>query len=207
MNPDRLIVVLDRALRTLFASAHSARGMPGETLPETRLPDADRRLAVGLMRVNHTGEICAQGLYEGQLLTARDAGVRQLLGRAAAEEAQHLAWAEKRLTELGGRKSVLNPFFYAGSYWLGAVAGLLGDRWSLGFLAETERQVEQHLQEHLNRLPRADQRSLAVVRQMQADEAAHAVSARRHGAAELPWLVRKAMRAMSRAMTGSTRWI
>jgi ubiquinone biosynthesis monooxygenase Coq7 len=166
-----------------------------------------RRLAGALMRVNHTGEICAQALYEGQLLVARDADVRALLAHAADEESEHLAWTEQRIEELGTHKSLLNPLFYAGSFALGAAAGLLGDRWSLGFLAETERQVEQHLDRHLERLPEGDRRTRAIVEQMKADEAGHALAARRRGAAELPFPARMAMRLASRVMTGTTRWI
>jgi ubiquinone biosynthesis monooxygenase Coq7 len=176
-------------------------------LPEAPLTDAQREHARGLMRVNHTGEICAQALYDGQMLVARDERVRELLARAGREETEHLAWTERRLTELGGRKSVLNPLFYAGSFGLGALAGLVGDRWSLGFLAETERQVEQHLDGHLRDLPADDAKSRAVLEQMKADEAAHAISARREGAAELPAPVRDAMRVASKLMTGSARWL
>jgi ubiquinone biosynthesis monooxygenase Coq7 len=207
MNLDTAIACADRALRTLFAPAVSNRATPGEALPERQLSEAQRRLSAGLMRVNHTGEVCAQALYDGQMLVARDAGVRRLLERAGREETEHLAWTEQRLVALDGRKSVLNPLFYAGSFALGAVAGLAGDRWSLGFLAETERQVEEHLDGHLARLPADDARSRAVVEQMKRDEAGHAVSARREGAAELPLPVRAAMRLAGRIMTGSSRWL
>jgi ubiquinone biosynthesis monooxygenase Coq7 len=159
------------------------------------------------MRINHTGEVCAQALYEGQMLVARDEPVRKLLGDAAREETEHLAWTERRLNELGGRKSLLDPFFYTGSFALGAAAGLLGDRWSLGFLAETERQVEQHLEGHLERLPEEDRKSRAILGQMQVDEAGHAVNARRQGGGELPAPVRGAMHVASRIMTGTSRWI
>jgi len=204
---DDLIVPLDRALRTLFAPAHSARAVPGEDLEDAVVEEGPRRLAGRLMRVNHTGEICAQALYEGQLLVVRDPEVRTLLARATMEETEHLAWTERRIEELGARKSVLNPLFYAGSFVLGAAAGLLGDRWSLGFLAETEKQVEQHLDRHLERLPDTDRRTRAIVEQMKADESGHALAARRQGAAELPFPVRLAMRLASRVMTGTTRWI
>ncbi|HEY7758416.1 MAG TPA: 2-polyprenyl-3-methyl-6-methoxy-1,4-benzoquinone monooxygenase [Burkholderiales bacterium] len=207
MNLDDLIVPLDRALRTLFAPAHSARQIPGEQLEDGAMDEGPRRLAGALMRVNHTGEICAQALYEGQLLVVRDSEVRALLARAANEEIEHLAWTERRIDELGARKSLLNPLFYAGSFALGAVAGLLGDRWSLGFLAETEKQVEQHLDRHLERLPDVDRRSRAIVEQMKVDENGHALAARRQGAAELPFPVRLAMRLASRVMTGTTRWL
>jgi ubiquinone biosynthesis monooxygenase Coq7 len=207
VNLDDFIVPLDRALRTLFAPAHSARAVPGEDLEDGAVEEGPRRLAGALMRVNHTGEICAQALYEGQLLVVRDPEVRALLSRAASEETEHLAWTERRIDELGARKSLLNPLFYAGSFALGATAGLLGDRWSLGFLVETEKQVEQHLDRHLERLPEADRRTRAIVEQMKADESGHALAARRRGAAELPLPVRLAMRLASRVMTGTTRWI
>jgi ubiquinone biosynthesis monooxygenase Coq7 len=207
MNVDTLLSCADRALRTLFAPATSGRSVPGEDLPEAPLTDAQREHARGLMRVDHTGEICAQALYDGQMLVARDERVRALLARAGREETEHLAWTERRLGELGGRKSVLNPLFYASSFALGALAGLAGDRWSLGFLAETERQVEQHLDGHLSELPADDAKSRAVLEQMRADEAGHALSARREGAAELPAPVRAAMRVASKLMTSSARWL
>jgi ubiquinone biosynthesis monooxygenase Coq7 len=207
MTLDRLIVAFDRGLRTLFAPAHSSRDTPGEALPQPVLDDAQRRLSGALMRVNHTGEICAQALYEGQLLAARDARVRDLLARAAREETEHLAWTERRLEELGARKSVLEPLFYAGSFALGAAASALGDRWSLGFLAETERQVERHLDAHLEQLPAGDAKSRAILERMKADEAGHAFAARRAGGVELPAPVRRAMQLASRVMTGTTRLI
>lgn len=207
MNLDRLIIPLDRALRTLFAPATPVRPPPGETLAEADLSASQRALAGGLMRVNHTGEVCAQALYEGQLLVARDPGVRQLLTRAAAEETEHLAWTGQRLRELGRERSVLDPLFYAGSFALGAAAGLLGDRWSLGFLAETERQVERHLDGHLQRLPEADARSRAIVDQMRNDEAGHALAAQQQGGYPLPLPARLAMQLAAKVMTGTTRWI
>jgi 3-demethoxyubiquinol 3-hydroxylase len=207
MNLDRLIVPLDRALRTLFAPASSARPVPGAQFDEDALTDSQRKFSASLMRINHTGEVCAQALYEGQMVAARAEPVRKLLGDAAREETEHLAWTERRLSELGGRKSVLDPLFYTGSFALGAAAGLLGDRWSLGFLAETERQVERHLEGHLERLPEGDLKSRAILSQMQADEAGHSVNARRQGGAELPAPVRGTMRVASRIMTGTSRWI
>jgi ubiquinone biosynthesis monooxygenase Coq7 len=207
VTPDRFLIPLDRALRTLFAPANSSRPLPGENEPEVELSDAQRRETAALMRINHVGEVCAQALYEGQLLTAREARVRELLGRAARDETDHLAWTQRRLEELGGRRSVLEPLFYAGSFALGAAAGLVGDRWNLGFLAETERQVEQHLDVHLERLPREDARSRAILAQMRADEGGHAVSARKEGGADLPLPVRAAMRVASRIMTSTTRWL
>lgn len=207
MNPDSLIVPIDRALRTLLARPTSARPTPGESLPDAGLSDDERKFAAGLMRVNHTGEICAQALYDGQLVGARDERVRALLTRAAKEETEHLAWTQQRLEELGARRSLLNPMFYAGSFAIGAVASLLGDRWSLGFLSETERQVEQHLSSHLDRLPVEDRKSRAVVEQMRSDESDHALAAQREGAADLPLPVRLLMRGAAKVMTSTTRWI
>src|SRR3989304_3273078 len=156
---DRLIIAFDNGLRTLFAPAHSARPVPGEDSAETGLDAAERELAAALMRVNHSGEICAQALYQGQALTARNPEARAALEQAAAEETDHLAWTAQRVNELGGRLSALNPIWYAGSFALGAAAGLLGDKWNLGFLAETERQVEGHLAGHLDRVPPHDEKS------------------------------------------------
>ncbi len=204
---DELIVAFDRGLRTVFAPAHSARAVPGEELPHPELSAAERAHAAALMRVNHTGEICAQALYQGQALTARNPAAKEALDHAAREETEHLAWTGRRIEELGGRQSLLNPLFYAGSFAIGAVAGLLGDRWNLGFLAETERQVVAHLDGHLTRLPAADEKSRAVVEQMKADEARHATSALEHGGAELPAPAKAAMRAASGVMTGTSYWI
>ncbi len=201
---DRLIIGFDRALRTLCGPAVSLRPVPGENLPNPELSTAEKRHAAALMRVNHSGEVCAQALYQGQALTARDDTVRTTLERAAAEETEHLAWTAQRIDELGGRVSVLNPFFYAGSFAIGALSGLLGDKWNMGFLAETERQVEGHLDGHLEQLPAQDEKSRAIVAQMKEDEARHANTALARGAAELPGPVKQAMRISSRLMTVST---
>lgn len=201
MNLDFLINPLDSALRTLFAPAQSERPVPGDTLPEAQLSDDEKKLAAALMRVNHCGEICAQALYQGQGLTARNSEVRHDLAQAAREETEHLAWTEQRIRELGGRKSVLNPLWYGGSFLIGAVAGALGDRWNLGFLAETERQVEQHLKGHLGRLPAQDLRSRAIVDQMKRDEMRHAVTAVAHGGSDLPLPVRAVMKLTAKVMT------
>jgi ubiquinone biosynthesis monooxygenase Coq7 len=201
---DDLIIGFDKGLRTLFAPARSTRPVPGETLPDADLDAAQRALAAALMRVNHSGEICAQALYQGQALTARDSTARAALEAAAQEETEHLAWTEKRIAELGGRKSLLNPLWYAGSFAIGAAAGALGDKWNLGFLAETERQVERHLEGHLARLPQTDRKSRAIVEQMCTDEARHASTARRHGGAELPAPVKAVMQASSKVMTGTS---
>ncbi|HVY05870.1 MAG TPA: 2-polyprenyl-3-methyl-6-methoxy-1,4-benzoquinone monooxygenase [Burkholderiales bacterium] len=204
---DRAIAGFDRALRTLFARATSARPIPGAELQDARLEDADRRKAAALMRVNHAGEVCAQALYHGQALTARSEAARQTLEHAAAQETEHLAWTGERIAELGGRTSLLNPVLYAGSFAIGAASGLLGDKWNLGFLAETEKQVEGHLEGHLDRLPADDRKSRAIVEQMKQDEAGHARAAVDHGAAELPLPAKHLMRIASRIMTKSTYWV
>ena len=200
---DDLIIAFDQGLRTVFAPARSMRATPGDALPDADMDETQRSLAAALMRVNHSGEICAQALYQGQALTARDSAARAALEHAAQEETEHLAWTERRITELGGRKSLLNPLWYAGSFAIGATAGLLGDKWNLGFLAETEHQVVRHLEGHLQRLPAADRKSRAIVEQMRDDEARHATSALRHGGAELPSPVRAAMQLSSKVMTGT----
>jgi ubiquinone biosynthesis monooxygenase Coq7 len=159
------------------------------------------------MRINHTGEVCAQALYQGQALTAQDAKVQQSLNHAACEETEHLAWTEQRIAELGGRKSLLNPLWYGGSFFIGIAAGMLGDKWNLGFLAETERQVESHLAKHLQSLPSQDKKSRAIVAQMQIDEGGHATSAMSHGGIDLPTPVRLVMKLGSKVMTKTTYWI
>lgn len=206
---DRLIGALDRSLRTLFppASAVPPADQPGAALPEAPLAEPDRRLSASLMRVNHAGEICAQALYLGQAGVAREPRVRRALETAAGEETAHLRWCEQRLAELGGRTSRLNPLWYAGAYTLGCVAGLAGDRWSLGFVAETERQVERHLDGHLARLPAGDARSRAIVDRMREDERRHGESARAAGGAELPRPARALMALQGRLMTTLAHWI
>ena len=201
INIDGLIAQVDRALRTVSNVAEASRASPAEALPEAELTEADRRHAAALMRVNHVGEVCAQALYQGQALTARDPNAREALERAAREEEDHLAWSAQRVHDLGGRTSLLNPLWYAGAFAIGAVAGALGDRWNLGFLAETERQVEEHLSGHLERLPAEDARTRTLVEAMRADEARHRDTALRLGAAELPPPVRLAMRIASGLMT------
>ncbi len=207
LNLDNLIIAFDSGLRTLLAPAHSARPVPGDGLAEANLNASDRELAAALMRVNHSGEICAQALYQGQALTARNPTARAALEQAAAEETDHLAWTARRIADLGGRTSLLNPLWYAGSFALGATAGLLGDKWNLGFLAETERQVEGHLEGHLDRLPPQDEKSRAIVDQMRADEGRHARAALEHGAAELPAPIKLAMKFGSRVLTRTAFWI
>ncbi len=200
-SPDAFILQFDKALRTVFASAHSRRAYPDAGIPEADLSEAEKRHAAGLMRVNHSGEVCAQALYQGQALTARNPEAARALLEASDEETEHLAWCERRLHELGSHKSFLNPLWYAGSFALGALAGALGDKWNLGFLAETERQVEGHLDGHLSSLPDSDAKSRAVVEQMKADEIRHAETAIAHGGAELPEPVKQAMRLTSKLLT------
>lgn len=203
ISMDQAIVEFDRALRTVFASASSVRPFPGAELPDGVLNADDQRHAAALMRVNHSGEICAQALYQGQSLTSRDAMVRDALLVAAHEETEHLAWTERRISELGGRKSALSPFWYLGALSIGVVAGALGDKWNLGFLAETERQVERHLDSHLDLLPAEDVRSRAIVERMRLDEIRHAGMAVDFGAAELPGTVKMAMKWAAKAMTAT----
>jgi len=198
---DRLILEFDRALRAVAGVVQASRPSPAQQVPETPVGDEQRVHAAALMRVNHVGEVCAQALYQGQALTARQPAAREALERAAREEEDHLAWSAERIRDLGGRPSLLNPLWYAGSFAIGALAGALGDKWNLAFLAETERQVEEHLSGHLESLPQEDQRTRAVVEAMRADEARHRASAVELGAAELPEPVRRAMRLASKVMT------
>jgi ubiquinone biosynthesis monooxygenase Coq7 len=202
---DSVLKVADEALRTLFAPAASARtpALP----PDNPLDDADKRHVVGLMRINHAGEVAAQGLYRGQAALSRSETTRAFLQRAAAEEGDHLAWCEARLRELGSHPSRLNPIWYLGSFAIGAAAAALGDGLSLGFVTETERQVEGHLAAHLNRLPASDQRSRKILELMQADEAGHAQAAISAGAVELPAPIPTVMRWVSRVMTGTSYWL
>lgn len=201
---DKFIIEFDKALRTVFAPATSVRPHPDAHLDEADLSLAEKRHAAALMRVNHCGEVCAQALYRGQALTARDPEARRALEHAAEEETEHLAWTERRLAELGSHKSVLNPLWYAGSLAMGVAAGLIGDRWNLGFLAETERQVGSHLASHLERLPDQDAKSRAIVAQMHTDELSHADMAIELGAAELPTPVPTLMRQVSKVMTSAS---
>ncbi len=200
---DHLIVAADEALRALAGVAPPARPSPAG---ENSGGD-DPRVSAGLMRVNHTGEICAQALYNGQALFARDPHVREALQAAAGEERDHLAWCRARLRELGSRPSLLDPAWYAASFGLGVLSGLAGDRWSMGFLAETEAQVERHLEGHLERLPATDARSRAVVEQMRADENRHGRMGRGLGGRELPLPVKAAMRLCSKVMTRTAYYV
>ncbi len=206
---DTFIHHFDRALRTVFGRPPTTgRPHPAAAVAETTPDDpAARRLTGRLMRINHTGEVCAQALYQGQAVTARLDRVRGQMEQAAQEENDHLEWCEGRLKELGSRPSLLNPLFYSGAFLIGALAGKAGDRWSLGFVAETERQVVRHLDGHLGRLPRTDARSRAILTQMKEDEADHATAAVAAGGAALPLPARALMRAASRVMTSTTYWV
>jgi ubiquinone biosynthesis monooxygenase Coq7 len=201
MNPDAWIAGFDNALRTVAGVHRASRVSPASGLPDMQLDAAQREDAAALMRVNHVGEICAQALYQGQSLTARSPHVQESLREAAREEEDHLAWCAGRIGELGGRRSLLAPLWYAGAFVLGAAAGAAGDRWNLAFLAETERQVEAHLDGHLARLADEDRRTRAVVTAMRADESRHRETAVALGAAELPRPLREAMRFAARVMT------
>ncbi|MHB1374215.1 MAG: 2-polyprenyl-3-methyl-6-methoxy-1,4-benzoquinone monooxygenase [Thauera sp.] len=198
---DQAIIEFDKAVRTVFASARSRRPVPGEDVPDAEMSETERAHAAALMRVNHVGEVCAQALYQGQSIMSRDPAIRDTLRQASQEETEHLAWTERRIAELGGRKSLLNPVWYGGALAIGLLAGRFGDRWNLGFLAETERQVEHHLKGHLDTLPPADQRSRAIVEQMKVDEADHAETAVRLGAHELPAPAKAVMKLAARVMT------
>jgi len=195
-----LILGFDRALRTLSGTATPSRPTPGASFPESIQDADDRRHAAGLMRVNHTGEVCAQALYSAQALVARDPAIRARFAEAAREEEDHLAWTQQRLADLDARPSLLNPVWYAGSFGIGLAAGLAGDVVNLGFVVETERQVEEHLTSHIDRLPPTDARSRAIVEQMRDDEARHGAMALGAGGMPLPWPVRRAMRAAADVM-------
>jgi 3-demethoxyubiquinol 3-hydroxylase len=198
---DRLLIEADHALASSFVGTPAARRPnPAGDLPDAELAPDERRHAAGLMRINHAGEVCAQALYYGQAAVARDPATRQALLEAAGEEGDHLAWCGERLGELDSRPSLLNPFWYAGSYAIGLLAGLRGDGYNLGFVVETERQVEAHLGEHLDWLPARDERSRRIVRQMQADEVAHGAAASAAGARDLPPPVPSIMRLASKVM-------
>ncbi len=201
---DGLLMQADTALRTVFGAPKvTERANPAETVEECELDDKDKKLVTGLMRINHAGEVCAQALYQGQAMTARDPEIRAKLERAAQEENDHLAWCEGRLKELGARTSIFDPFWYAGSLGLGIAAGLAGDKWSLGFLAETENQVTKHLNGHLEQLPEADKKSAAIIKQMAIDEEGHEQLAIREGGADLPTPIKSMMKATSKIMTNT----
>lgn len=200
---ESLINQVDSALRTLLPPKHRApnRISPAKKIPEPALSESEKKHCAGLMRVNHAGEVCAQALYQGQALTAKLTHVKQQMNRAAAEETDHLAWCEQRLQELNSNPSKLNPLWYTGSVIIGALAGLAGDKVSLGFVAETEHQVSAHLQKHLQKLPLQDNKTRAILERMQDDEEHHAQEAINAGAVELPYLVKQMMSAVSKLMT------
>ncbi len=204
MTLDHIIIEFDKGLRTVLAEAQSVRPFPDRDKTEHTLTPEEKRHAAALMRINHSGEVCAQALYNGQALTARNPATEAALREASQEETEHLAWCEKRIHELGSHKSLLNPLWYAGSFALGALAGALGDKWNLGFLAETENQVGKHIENHLQRLPANDEKSRAVLEQMKIDEARHANTALEHGGAPLPLPVKLAMQLTSKIMTHTT---
>ena len=204
---DRFLVAVDGALRTLFATPRATRACPVVPADETHLGAQERSHAAALMRVNHVGEICAQALYTGQAMATRDDKLREHLEQAAREETDHLAWTLGRIEELGSRPSLLNPLWYAGAFAIGYVAGRIGDPVSLGFVVETERQVEAHLQGHLERLPAGDHASRAIVAQMKEDEAAHARAAQQRGAVELPPPVKLMMKAAAKVMTTTAHYV
>ncbi|MBU3625206.1 2-polyprenyl-3-methyl-6-methoxy-1,4-benzoquinone monooxygenase [Polynucleobacter sp. JS-Safj-400b-B2] len=199
---DRLILEFDSALRSVVGGANAHRPIPDSDVGSSSgLDAAERKHAAGLMRVNHVGEVCAQALYQSQKLVARNPEIREMLDHSAQEEMDHLAWCETRLQELGSHTSYLNPLWYAGSFAIGLAAGLAGDKWSLGFVAETEKQVENHLESHLEKLPKDDQRSRAIVDQMRIDEIIHGQAAKDAGGVNLPEPVQKIMQVMSKMMT------
>jgi len=202
---DSLLIALDRGRRTVLAESVATRARPKAAPAE--LSEDERRLSGALMRVNHVGEICAQALYQAQAVTARSPALRAQMAHAARDEVDHLAWTEQRLAELGDRPSRLNPLWYAGAFGIGLLAGRAGDAWSLGFVVETERQVEQHLAGHLDRLPAADLPSRAIVAQMKADEARHADEAQAAGAAVVPAPLRGLMRAAAKVMTTTAHYL
>ena len=205
---DQFLMQVDTALQTLAGKpAITQRDYPANDIDDCELTDNERKHIASLMRINHAGEVSAQALYQGQSLTSRNPEIREKLEQAAAEENDHLAWTENRVHELGDRTSLLKPIWYAGSFALGALAGAIGDKWNLGFLAETEKQVVDHLESHLDQIPEADKRSRAVLEQMKIDEEKHATTAIESGGAELPAPVKKAMTLMSQVMTKTAYYI
>lgn len=205
---DKLFLAFDTTVRTLFGQPKiTERPNPAATHDEADMPDKIRDHTARLMRINHTGEVCAQALYQGQALTARLPEVRDKMERAAAEENDHLDWCENRVRELGSHTSYLNPLFYAGSFAIGALAGLAGDKWSLGFVGETERQVEGHLDGHLQQIPESDRKSRAILEQMKEDEIKHGQTAMQAGGTDLPRPIKDAMKLTSKMMTGSVYYL
>ncbi len=207
MTPDKLIATFDKGIRTIFAASVAARARPDAALEEPALDDTSKQHAAALMRINHVGEVCAQALYSGQAFTSRNPQTVSALRKAADEETDHLAWCEARINELGGRKSLLNPLWYAGSFILGAIAGAIGDKWNLGFLEETEQQVSTHLKNHLNLLDETDIKTRTIINQMQEEEIAHANTAKQLGASELPAPIKAGMKFASKIMTKTAYYI
>ena len=205
---DSIINEVDKGLRTSFGPAPRAdRANPAVDKPDNEIPDRERELAGRFMRINHAGEICAQGLYQGQALTARLPRVRKKMEEAAQEENDHIAWTADRIRELGSHTSYLNPFWYAGSFALGALAGLAGDKWSLGFVAETEKQVVEHLESHMDKLSPTDEKSRAILEQMRIDEGKHATTAMTAGAVSFPRPIQRLMKFTSKIFTNTTYWV
>ncbi len=206
---DSILMNVSKCIRTLLElpANHNSRPCPGDAEPQPTLSSQEKKQSGGMMRVNHTGEVCAQALYLGQSLTARTETLRSAFEEAAIEESDHLSWCEQRLTELESHKSYLNPLWFTGSLLIGTCAGLAGDKWSLGFLAETEQQVFKHLESHLEKLPKMDGRSRAIVAQMQEEEAKHAHTAISYGAAELPFFIKIGMQWMAKVMTQETYYV
>ncbi len=205
---DRLCLVADSALKTTRGIYDAKpRPTPAQDIDESKMSDQEKRHAASLMRINHTGEVCAQALYQGQALTAKLPNVRDKMEQAAQEEVDHLAWCSERIHELGSRESLLNPFWYASSFTIGALAGIAGDKWSLGFVAETEHQVCRHLDDHLQKLPIQDSKSRVILQQMREEELKHATVAIEHGGADLPKPIKGAMSLMSKVMTSSVYYV
>lgn len=204
---DKLINTFDAALRTVFAEARPSRERPDIDMSKDTITEDQKSEVAALMRINHVGEVCAQALYSGQAFTSRNATIVESLKEAAAEETDHLAWCESRIQELGGRKSLLNPIWYMGSFTIGAAAGAIGDKWNLGFLAETEQQVSTHLSSHLDKLPVEDIKTRTILEQMHVDETAHAQEAHDLGAVALPLPVKKMMKLSSKIMTTTAYYV
>lgn len=204
---DNLIIEIDKIIKTLLTEPVSLRPHPDKDIEDTELSEVDKKHIISLMRINHCGEVCAQALYQGQSITTKNKSTKKAFDKAASEETEHLAWTKHRINELGGTTSVLNPLFYAGSLLIGIGAGILGDRWNLGFLEETERQVEAHLDNHLDKINPKDEKSKAILLQMKNDEMKHAEMAHNYGAAKLPVLVRILMKISSTAMTKTSYYI
>lgn len=205
---DRLCNIADSALKTTFGVYDSeTRSSPAEAIDDQQMTEQERNHAASLMRINHTGEVCAQALYQGQALTAKLPNIREEMEQAAKEEVDHLAWCSERIHQLDSRESILNPIWYVSSFAIGAAAGLAGDKWSLGFVAETEHQVGKHLESHLEQLPEQDDKSRAILEQMHQEELLHAANAIEHGAAELPTPIKGAMQLMSKVMTKSVYYV